>query len=287
MRWSAGSRLPRNPDEDAYIFLGQVHYQTKAYEKGLEAINKGVSMAREKGKIPKENWLLLQRVFYYEMKNHKMVAKTLEELVKRYPKKEYWIQLSSTYAEMGQTTQQMEALHLAYTQGLLDRKAELLNLAQLLMQADVPYKAGLIIENGMKNGLIDEDVRNLRLLSQAWALAKEDRRSIDPLKKAAAMSKADGELDIRLAEAYFNLADWQNAADALRKGIDKGNLQREDFANIMLGMAYFNLEKLSESRSAFENAMRDQRSRKTASQWINYIDSEEKRRDQLAQAINP
>ena len=60
-------------------------------------------------------------------------------------------------------------------------------------------------------------------------------------------------------------------------------LDRGDTANIMLGMALFNQKLLEQSRKAFEAAQGDNRSRRAATQWIAYVDSEIKRRDLLLQ----
>jgi len=123
---------------------------------------------------------------------------------------------------------------------------------------------------------VKADERNLRLLSQAWYTAREDEKSIPPLEQAAKLAE-DGELYIRLAQSYINLQKWSEAAKAIEQGLKVGNVNREDQAEIMLGMALFNQKKYDLARKAFEKALPDQRSRHTAQQWIAYVDSEVKR----------
>ena len=53
----------------------------------------------------------------------------------------------------------------------------------------------------------------------------------------------------------------------------------------MLGMALFNQKRLEQARRAFERARRDNRSRRTATQWIAYVDSEVKRRNLMDQDV--
>ena len=60
---------------------------------------------------------------------------------------------------------------------------------------------------------------------------------------------------------------------------------REDIANIMLGMALFNQKKLSLARKAFEAALPDKRSKRTAQQWIAYVDSELRRQALMDQEL--
>ena len=93
------------------------------------------------------------------------------------------------------------------------------------------------------------------------------------------------QLYVRLAQAHINLENWRDAADAVREALRLGGLKRDDQANIMLGMALFNQKRLEQARRAFEVAQRDNRSRRTAEQWIAYVDSEIKRRDLLQQEL--
>ena len=95
----------------------------------------------------------------------------------------------------------------------------------------------------------------------------------------------DGELYIRLAQSHINLEQWELASDAAEVAIEVGGLDREDQANIMLGMALFNQDKLSLAKQAFERASRDNRSRRTAQQWIAYVESELKRKDLMSQDV--
>jgi TolA-binding protein len=93
----------------------------------------------------------------------------------------------------------------------------------------------------------------------------------------------DGELYIRLAQSHINLEQWKEAAAAIQKGLKMGGLKRTDQANIMLGMALFNQQRLTQARRAFERANQDKRSARTASQWIKYVDSEMRRAELMAQ----
>jgi tetratricopeptide (TPR) repeat protein len=136
----------------------------------------------------------------------------------------------------------------------------------------------------MTAGHVKSDVRNLRLLSQSWYSAREDKKAIPPLEKAAKMGN-DGELYIRLAQSYINLENWSEAADAAKKALALGGLKRQDTANIMYGMALFNQKKFEQARRVFQTASKDNRSKRAAASWIKYVDSEIRRRDTLEQKL--
>jgi len=67
--------------------------------------------------------------------------------------------------------------------------------------------------------------------------------------------------------------------------LSSGGLKRTDQAYIMLGMAFFNQQRLTQARDAFQKASRDQRSAKAAEQWIAYVDSELRRQELMDQEV--
>jgi tetratricopeptide (TPR) repeat protein len=200
----------------------------------------------------------------------------LGDLIKYYPKDTYVLTLAGVYSELGDTKKQLALVEVLYERGHLTNPTHIVTLANLYLLHEIPYKAAALLEREMENDRVKSEVRNLRLLSQAWYSAREDEKAIPPLKEAAEMSQ-DGELFVRLAQAHLNLEHWNEAAVAIQQGLRLGGISREDTANIMLGMALFNQKKLTLARKAFQEALPDNRSRRTAQQWIQYVDSELKR----------
>lgn len=273
-----------NPGPEPYILLGQALYQKGQFREAVEPVEAAIRIAAEQGKPPKEQWLLMLRLFYFELGEFDKVAEILHQLLEMNPKKEYWIQLSGIYGEREDRRKQLIAYEMAYVQGLLGSGQEFITLAQLYLQAGVPYKAGQVLERGIDNGLVEKSARNYRLLSQAWTMAQEDEKSIPTLVQAAQLS-SDGEMSLRLARAYSNLGRWGEAVDAARSAIDKGGLKRSDQANVLLGMALYNLERYEQAIVAFRLASQDDRSRRAATQWISHIGNEQSRQAQLRQAL--
>jgi len=272
------------PAADVYMLLGQAYFQMQNFEEAKEPIKTAIALYREQGRVPRENWLLLLRVIYWELKDFPNMLIVLEELIEAYPKDTYVLTLAGVYSELGDTKKQLALTEALYDKGYIDPKKHAVNLANLHLLHGAPYKAAKILEKEMAADNVKADVRNLRLLSQAWYSAREDRKAIPPLKRAAAMSD-DGELYIRLAQSHLNLEEWAEAAEAAKKGLASGNLKRKDTANIMYGMALFNQKKLEQAKRAFAAASKDKRSKRAAQQWIKYADSEIRRRDTLDQKL--
>jgi len=272
------------PAADVYMLKGQALFQMNNFEDAIPPIKTAINLYKDQGRVPRENWMLLLRVCYWELKDFPNMLLVLEELIAAYPKDTYVLTLAGVYSELGDTKKQLALTESLYEKGYIDGKTHAVNLANLYMLHGLPYKAAKVLEKEMADDNVKSDVRNLRLLSQAWYSAREDLKAIPPLKRAAAMGD-DGELYIRLAQSYINLEKWSDAANSAKKGLASGDLKRKDTANIMYGMALFNQKKLEQARRAFQAASSDKRSKRAAGQWIKYVDSEIRRRDTLQQKL--
>lgn len=270
------------PSADVLMLEGQALFQLTRYDEALVPIKTAIDMYRDQGQVPKENWLLLLRVIYFEQKDYDNMIDVVRELIVYYPKDTYILTLAGIYSEQGDTKKQLALTEVLYEKGYLNTTSHITNLANLYLLHGVPYKAATLLETEMDENIVESNERNLRLLSQAWYQSREDQKAIPPLKRAAELSD-DGELYIRLAQAYINLEEWGEAATAVERGLELGGLNRIDTANIMLGMALFNQKRLEQARRAFSQAARDDRSQRAATQWIAYVDSEIRRRELLAE----
>jgi tetratricopeptide (TPR) repeat protein len=272
------------PSPDVLMIEGQALFQLARYDEALVPIKTAIEMYRDQGQTPRENWLLLLRVIYFEQKEYELMIGVVKELVAYYPKDTYVLTLAGIYSELGDTKKQLALTEVLYEKGLLNTASHITNLANLYLLHGLPYKAATVLEKEMNANIVESNERNLRLISQAWYQAREDEKAIPPLERAAALTN-DGELYIRLAQAHMNLERWPEAAQAVQKAVQVGGLKRNDTANIMLGMALFNQKQLEQARKAFERAASDSRSQRAATQWIAYVDSEIRRREIMKQDL--
>ena len=272
------------PSADIVLLEGQIYYQMERYEDALPPLNRAVQMYRDQGLVPRENWLLLLHSCYLQLVDYPKLLAVIKELIQHYPKDQYVLTLAGVHSELGDTKKQLALTEVLYEIGAVEPERHAVNLANLYLLHGMPYKAARVLEKEMENDNIDADERNLRLLSQAWYQARDDVKAIPPLRRAADLAN-DGNLYVRLGQSHINLEQWTEAANALQNAIRIGDLKRPDQANILLGMALMNQDKLEGARTAFERAARDNRSRRTAQQWMAFVDSEMKRRDMLEQEL--
>ena len=277
-------KTAENPSGDPFYLLAVAHYQLKEYRKTVEMMDRAIQIKERDGNFAREDWYGLLRAGLHELGDTRRLRSVLELLVARWPKKEYWIHLSTIYGELNEERKQVAALEVIYEAGWMTRENEVLQLAQLYMQRGGAYKGARMLEKGMEGGLIERNERNYRLLAQAWMQAQDDRRSIPPLREAAQRSN-DGQLYLQLAQSHLNLYEYNECVEAARTAIGRGGLRRPGHANIVLGTCLLELQRFDPAREAFRAARSDSNTRSSADRWIDFIDREVARKRDIEQQL--
>ena len=272
--------LEANPGPDPFILKAQIHYNLDQYQSMIQPIENAMQVAKDRGKPAKENWWELLNFAYFQQENYGKVRDIQKILLQAWPKKRYWKALAGAYTELGQDDKLIYAYDAAFTQGMLEKGTEFVTMSQLFLQAEVPYKAAILLEEKMSAGIVEKNEKHYRLLSQSWMLAMEDAKAIPALKEAARLAD-NGEVDARLANSYLNVGDYPNCVKSARAAVRKGELKSPDNVQISLGMCLYNVQKYADSKTAFRKAAKAPRSQRTSRQWIRVIDAEVERNRQI------
>ncbi|NKB97919.1 MAG: hypothetical protein GKR90_05415 [Pseudomonadales bacterium] len=278
-----------NPGPDPRIFMGQVYYQMKEFDKAIVQIEMGIDMAIERGTKVKENWWQLANFLHYENENWPRVLEILEILVQEFPKREYWIQLAGVHGTTGNEKGQLHAMQTAYAGDFLTKETDLTNLAGLLMQEEVPYRAALVLEKGISEEIVESSAKNLRSLGQAWQLSQEVDKAIPVFENAAKLAD-DGKIFERLAYLYLEADKFSECVTAANGALNKGGLSKRQSTYVVRGMCLFNQDNLNDARGSFVSCRNESRKEEDANNqricasWITYIDREKIRLQRLAEA---
>ena len=273
-------QMETNPAPEPFILKAQNLYQVQRYSEMIEPIKNAMRVAEKRDKPVKEDWYVLLNFAYFQQEDYRQVRDIQKILLQNWPKKRYWFSLAGAYTELGEDDKLVNAYAAAFDQKMLEKESELVTMAQLFMQREVPYKAGQLLEKEMAAGRVSKNAKNYRLLSQAWQLSMEDEKAIPALREAARLS-TDGELDVRLGNALLNTGEYKDCVTSVRNGIRKGGLKSPDNAQISLGMCLYNLRQYRDGINAFQAASKTPRSRKVANQWINVIRADIERNEQI------
>ena len=289
----------------AWSFLGQAYFAKEDYRKSYSATEKAIQLAEEEGYKPRENWYVIMAANINELKSEIGEEKSLlqqidiyEILVNLYPKKQYFIQLGGSYGQLGRERDYMITLKAAYLKDFLNKESEYLALAQLLLLNKNPYWAADVITSGQKKmvTIVDEETKeekiepvvkdtekNLKLLADSWRMAQEIDKAIPVLEKSAEMSEK-GTSYVILGNLYLSEDRVDKAIEAIKKGLEKGDIKNISQVYLTLGQAHFELQNFDEARKNFRIAARDKKkSIKTqANTWLKYTENEEIRVKNLA-----
>ncbi len=272
--------METNPQPEQFILRAQILYNLDRFRDMINPIETAMRVAEEKGKPVKEDWWALLNFAYFQQEDYRKVRDIQKILLQSWPKARYWKSLAGAFTELGEDEKLIYAYDAAHTQGMLQKDTEFVTMAQLYLQAEVPYKAATLLQEKMDAGVVPKVEKNYRLLSQAWMLSMEDEKAIPALQAAARLAE-NGELDLRLANSYLTVTNYNECVKSANAAIRKGGLKNPDNAQITLGMCLYNLHKYTEARQAFGNASRVPRSQRTARQWIRVIDAEVERNRQI------
>jgi tetratricopeptide (TPR) repeat protein len=275
--------IETNPPPEPFILKAQNLYQVQRYAAMIEPIENAIRVANSRRLTLKEDWYVLLNFAYFQQEDYAKVRDIQKILLLSWPKKNYWFSLAGAYTELGEDENLVNAYEAAHTQAMLEKEGELVTMAQLYMQREIPFKAARLLDKEMTSGRVGKNAKNYRLLSQAWVLAQEDEKAVPALKEAARLS-TDGELDIRLGNTLLNTGDYAGCVSAVSAGIRKGGLKSPDNAQISLGMCLYNQRRYTDAIRAFEQAAKTRRSRKTSSQWTDVIRQEIERNRQIDEA---
>jgi tetratricopeptide (TPR) repeat protein len=264
-----------------HIMFAQIYYQDKQFDKVIIQVDQAIALAEQKASAIKENWLILQRASYYELKQPLQVVKVMEQLVRLYDKPEYWLQLAGMYGEVGDEDKQLAVMEASWQAGHINKASEVMTLAQLYRFHQVPFKAAVLLEQAIANGTVVASEKSFEALAQAYVAAKEDEKALPVLTKASEIADT-GKFDVQLAQAYLNLERWQEAIAAANKGLARGKISRVGDMYLVIGMAQFNLQAFDDALIAFTQAQKIPKSAKTAKQWFHYVEREQGQRARLA-----
>jgi tetratricopeptide (TPR) repeat protein len=257
------------PNAAAYYMLAIAHYQLDDVDAALVPALQAVAQSNE----PREPWLQLLLALHLTRKDYEEAVPLLEQLAKHFPKKSYWLQLSTVHGALGNYEDALVPLQFAYAQNLLTTDEELRRLAQLLLYLDLPFRAAGVLSLGLEHERIDEDVEVYQLLGNSWIAAREYENAVAPLAQAAKLATT-GDLYMRLAQVHIQRERWAEATIALEQALEKGGLADEGDVYLLMGIAHYSQKRPGHATRWFRRALEHSNSRKEAESWLSYIHRE-------------
>ena len=288
--------MEANPSSLGFDIIAASYWQLKDKKKALKFSERALCVAKANKSKPKESTYNLLIALYNENERIKDMLPLFEELVRFYPKKRYWTQLSGVYGELKEEKKQLSSLEAAHDQRLLDKETEYVSLYQLLMRAEAPLKAARVMQYGIEKEFVKENEKNLKYLAQGWHMAQELDKA-EPVYEKAAIKSEEGELYVFLGQIYLATDRYKKAKQALQLGLKKGKLKDPVTVNILLGQVAYELQDFEDATKFFRTAIdrlsdikikdkearekKQDKLRTQALNWLTYTEKEKKRVEML------
>jgi tetratricopeptide (TPR) repeat protein len=273
-RWIKGG----GSDVDTQVLVGQAHYLQKDYKNAITVMEGAVRNAQKAGKAPEENWLQLIQSSYVKSGDVKGANRTLEELVRAYPKKEYWDGLLDTLIRQKNDDRvTLNIYRLMLQVGVLTEPDDYVEMTEMLLEAGLPGEAQRVMEAGYAAKVFETDDKSradryARRLTDAKTKASEDRKTLAAAEVEAKKAPV-GQPDVALGMAYASFEEYAKATEAIPRGLQKGGVKDPDQAQMTLGIANLKLGKKPEAVKAFEQVKDDTQLAEVARLWTLYASS--------------
>ena len=267
---AAEAALEKQPNDPALLELaGQSRYLAGDFRGAAARTAQLVAATQRRGGQPQEASLQILLNSYYQLNDRKQIAQTWEMLLRHYPKPEYWRNvLEIKSAQPHSERVDFYYLALKFDVGMLDKPADYETLALGAIDLGLPEDAVRVLDTGLRKGVLagQHEPRFRRMLAHAQA---ETVRSSNGMKELAqqAQRASSGQLDAAIGRIYLSQRMYDQAIAALRKGIQKGQIEHSDQARIDLGVAYLKRGETEQARETFAAVKADSEWRGLAELW--------------------
>ncbi|MDG5495028.1 tetratricopeptide repeat protein [Niveispirillum sp. BGYR6] len=231
-------------DATMRTLLLQAYYQNKDYPNAIKEVSAKIAAVEKAGQKPDENDFRLLAAANNAINNEAGYTAALEKLVQYYPTKDYWNDLVARAQRKPTFARDRLALdfyRLKNNLGLLDSTNDIMEMAQLSLQAGNPGEAQMIVDKGYALKLLGqgkEAERHQRLKDLAAKNVAEDKKTLAQTEQQAVAGGNPGPM-LRVAEAYAGYGQYDKAITLTEQALAKGTgLKNPDDARLRLVTYY-------------------------------------------------
>jgi hypothetical protein len=201
-----------------------------------------IQAAESAGRRPDEDDLLRLADAYRHTKNTAGDLQVKENLVTYYPSNKQYvgIYLSDLPGKSGFSSRfSLDLLRLRLASGNVTTAADYMEMAQLLLQAQLPAEAKVVVDKGYAAGVLGtgaEAARQQRLRDLVNKNAVDSKASIAKRAGDAKTEKTGDDL-VAIGAEYVSMGQADEGIALMQQGIAKDSLKRPEDAKLRLGVA--------------------------------------------------
>jgi tetratricopeptide (TPR) repeat protein len=228
-------------DPGVHDLLSQAYYLDGDYDRAGSEILNSIQLEEKNGRIPSEQQLQLLASCAIKKIDTTDYIYALEKMLTYYPKKEHWADLLSRIQAKPEFSGRLslDVLRLKLSVGQLDTPADIMDMAQLSLQAGFPSEALKILRQGFRSGALgagDDFARQKRLQDLAVKAAADDARSLSQ-SEAEVLKLKDGVSMANLGFTYITLGKYEKGLSLIEGGLTNSASARRDEITLHYGIA--------------------------------------------------
>jgi hypothetical protein len=205
------------------------------------SVSKMLAGALEGEKRASEDELGILANCYQRNRDAGGYARTMEQLVIHYPKKQYWTDLLARVQKKPGFSGRfdLDVYRLRMATGNLTEANDYFEAAQLALQAGLPAEAKLFLDKGYDAKLLgqgkdaDRHARLRALVDKSLAESQANRAK----EEQEALAAKDGNDLVKIGHNYVFEGKAEKGLSLMEQGIKKGGLKRPEDAKLRLGEA--------------------------------------------------
>ena len=242
--------------------LAQSDFLSGNYADATKELRQHLDAQNKAGQRPSEDELQLLANCALKQKDDEAYRLAMEQLVRYYPKKDYWVDLISRVQAAGSSDQlNLDIYRLKRATGTLSGAADYVEMAEMSLQAGCPTEALQVLAEGYQ----------AKILGNGPGAARQQRLKELAQRQAIGAKPSVGQLadaDAKVNTGYEQVAAGKiDAGIAMMKmAITQGGLKSPDVATLRLGEASLIAGRTTDASRAFQ-AVRSGSAKSLASLW--------------------
>jgi lipopolysaccharide biosynthesis regulator YciM len=269
-------------EEDANIFLilATSYYNLENYQEAIPLLISHMDMVIAEGGELRKNIYGLLNLMYIELEDYRSALDVTRTMIALFDEAPEYRNLAAIYGYLEDDAKRLQTLELTYVKGYMDSEAQFLNLAQSLAGIDAPYRGIQVMEDGIEQGIVEENESNLRRLTQMYIMASEFSSAVEPAERLTELAD-DGESWDYLGYIHLMNRDYESAVEAMQTALQRGGLENQGDVQLSLARALVELDRFDEAEAAARAAQN--LGVDNAQQFLSYIESSKNRYETLQQ----
>jgi tetratricopeptide (TPR) repeat protein len=250
-----------------YISLASAHSELNQIDQAFEYVQKAIKSDKE----PKRSWYEMLLALYYMKEDMPNSIKTQELIIDKFgTKKSYMMTLSSLYQYTNQFKEALVVLESAYDRGYLSKHDEYIRLAFLSLEHATPHKAATLLQKGIVSGVVKKDKESLRLLADAFSMAREDELALKYFIELADLTK-DANTYAQVAQIYLNSESYKKSIEYFQKALQSEGLKNHGGVYLLMGISYYEMGDRLSALKMLRKAKEYDKTKKSANEWLKHL----------------